>query len=124
MQTAVLDAQNKNEFNVHRGYIRTIPVLREITTMLQVLFRFIGLCLYKLYDRKTPVYKDGLKHGLFTPPKTTTQEKIDILNSELEDDLNRTKPFQPYQDGRVVCVVSDEHIEFTPRSSLKSWSKY
>ena len=111
VQHAVRNVENDDKLNMHRGYIRTIPVLREITTILQVLIRSISLGLYKLYDRTNPYYPDGLMRGLFTPPKTNTREKIDILNEQLTSLLEKYKPFEPFQDDNFTYSPAKSHYD-------------
>lgn len=71
----------------HRGLMRGTPFLRELTMLVEALFRllmFIYLKINKIIRCDTsPVYAKGLMHGLFSTPTTDTLNLLNKIDEEL-----------------------------------------
>jgi curved DNA-binding protein CbpA len=86
-QVAINKAKATQEPATHRGFVFRTPLLRELTLLGLVIMRLVFFALMKAayYYRKidAPVYRTGLCHGLFAPPKTRTLYHLDSFSDQL-----------------------------------------
>jgi len=88
--TIALDTALHSNLAQHRGFVRTTPVIREITMAIQVILKALLFVCIKIYRcltlDKNPVHQEGIKE-ILQQPDTTTVLKI----KEFKKTLNKLK---------------------------------